>query len=76
MIFKSKYTEWIPFGFYVHDYNDYLVMARRNKKNGMLQFKSIRVSGKMFQVVTSFITTPIVSIEQQWELLTKGSPHE
>lgn len=39
-MFKSKYTKWKPIIYYYHSFAMFLLMARRNKKTGFIQFKS------------------------------------
>lgn len=46
MFRKKNYTKWIPLGSFTH-IADYVVMVRKNKNNGMLQFKVKRMHGRL-----------------------------
>lgn len=40
----KKLTKWEVFAKYNYASNDYIVMARKNTKNGMIYFKTIKVA--------------------------------
>ena len=42
-MFKKKYTAWMPFGNYNWVGSDYIIYTRKHLKNGICQFKTVRV---------------------------------
>ncbi len=40
----KKLTKWEVFAKYNYNSNDYIVMVRKNKKSGMMYFKTIKVA--------------------------------
>jgi len=68
-MFKRKYTKWIPLA--IHTWastTDYIVFARRNLKNGMIQFKTKRVL-PWWALRGTFVPRELLDIKKQWELL-------
>lgn len=45
IMFRKNYTKWKPLGTMDFQGKEYVTMIRKNKKNGMLQFKTIRING-------------------------------
>ena len=45
MFKRKRYTKWIPFANYKWvNSHEMIVLVRKNKKNGMLQFKTKRIN--------------------------------
>lgn len=63
-LFKSNYTKWIPFGVNTHAYTHYMVFVRKNKKTGMLQFKSKKIQTSLFY--GSFVPNSLINVEDAW----------
>lgn len=55
IMFRKNYTKWKPLGTMDFQGKEYVTMIRKNKKNGMLQFKTIRING-FFLVLWSVFT--------------------
>ena len=68
-IFKRNRTKWIPFGHYVFDNSDYIVLARKNTSTGMLYFKTIRASSTV--LTRLYFPNNIIDTLEQWNLLTE-----
>ena len=66
---KKKYTNWIPLGSFSH-IADYVVMVKRNKKTGMLRFKTVRMHGMLhFGNCERFFTVKI-DTQAAWDEIT------
>lgn len=68
-LFKRQFTEWIPLGIHTHGYVHYLVLVRKNKSNGMLQFKSRRVQKSHYCGI--FIPYDLIDVKTQWKIITE-----
>ena len=68
---KSKFSEWIPFGNYVFGATEYIVMARKNLDNGILQFKSIKAQTSLYH--NRYIPANLIDVKKQWELLNPSN---
>ena len=67
---ETKYTKWIPLGHFTH-IADYAVMVRRNKKTGMLKFKTVRMHGRlMFGNCEPFFRAKI-DTQVAWDKITE-----
>ena len=68
-MFNKKVTKWIPLGKWAWDGNEYVVMARRNLKTGMLRFKSKRVNKHLLGYNHPVLPTDIIDVRKAWEEL-------
>ena len=64
-MFKSNYTKWIPFGVNTHACQHYMVFVRKNKKNGILQFKSKKIQTSFYN--GSFVTHDLINVKDSWD---------
>lgn len=65
---KPRFTKWIPFGNYTWaNDTDFIVFARRNLKNGIMQFKTKRVHG-IFRNKMPFVPV-LIDVKKAWEEL-------
>ena len=64
---KSKFSQWVPFGNYAFGSTEYIVMARKNLDNGLLQFKSIKTQTSLHH--SRYIPANLIDVKKQWELL-------
>jgi len=46
-LFSSKWSKWQTLHVYYYDYYAHIVMARKHIKNGLIQFKTIKVNNSM-----------------------------
>jgi len=70
-MFKKKYTKWVPFGNYRWGGdNDYIVFARKNLKNGMIDFKTKRVQGFLSNR-NPFLPHDLINVKVAWKELTE-----
>ena len=66
-LFKSNYTNWIPFGVYDYGSQHYMVFIRKNKKTGMLHFRTKKVQRSFW--VGNFLPTDLINVKEQWDLI-------
>lgn len=67
-----KKTKWIPIGRWTWDGNEYVVMARRNLKTGMLYFKSVRVNNHLLGYCSPVLSIDLIDTKKAWEELIKS----
>lgn len=66
-IFKRRYTNWIPFGNYRWAGDvDFIVFVRKNKRNGMLQFKTRRFIS-WHKLKSPFVPTNLIDVKEQFD---------
>jgi hypothetical protein len=66
-MFNKKFTKWIPLGNYSWGGdNDYIVFARKNKKTGMIDFKTKRVQG-FWSNKNPFIPCDLIDVKAAWD---------
>ena len=70
--FKKKLTKWIPLGNYNFSDDDYVVMARKNLKTGMLYFKIRKISGWMLYT-SSILPNGLIDVQKAWNELNQIS---
>ena len=46
-LFFPKWSKWHTLHVYYFDYYAHIVMARKHRKNGLIQFKTIKVNNSM-----------------------------
>jgi CRISPR/Cas system-associated endoribonuclease Cas2 len=63
-LFKTNYTKWIPFGINSHAHQHYIVFVRKNKKTGMLQFKSKRIQTSFYYGY--FVPNDLIDVRDSW----------
>ena len=68
-MFKRKLTNWIVLGNYIFADVDYIVFVRRNRKNGMLYFKTKKVQGNHSS--HPILGHKFIDVQIQWEILQK-----
>ena len=68
-MFKKKYSKWIALGKWNWDGKEYVVMARRNLKNGMLKFKSVRVNSHFWGYSYPVLPNDIIDTKKAWDEL-------
>ena len=68
--FKKQLTKWIPLGNYTFSDDDYIVMARKNVKTGMLYFKTINAHGSRC-LTKSIFPIGLIDVNDAWQQLTK-----
>lgn len=64
-MFKSKYTQWIPFGNHTHGYQHYITFVRKNLKSGMLEFKTKKVQTSFYY--GTFLPQNLIDVKKQWD---------
>lgn len=72
-LFKSKYTKWAPLGQFNFSGNkQYVVFARKNTKNGLIQFKTIQCNPLGRSGCVNPILQPgLIDTKEAWEKLTE-----
>jgi hypothetical protein len=63
-MFRKKWTNWIPFGNYAHAETAYIVFVSKNKKTGIMRFKTKRVHGR-FAFHTQFVPV-LIDVKEAW----------
>ena len=66
-LFKKRYTKWIPFGNYRFSDTDYIVFVRKNKKNGLMQFKTVKVHNAIFYYRNNIVPMGLIDTKAAWE---------
>jgi len=61
-----RFTKWIPFGNYSYGDADYIVFVRKNKKTGILQFKT-KTTYSFFSWKSSYIPNDLINVKEQWQ---------
>lgn len=51
-MFKRKYTKWIPLYIFIHSFEEYIILAKRNVKTGDIVFKTKRVNTRTRGILT------------------------
>lgn len=69
IMFRKNYTKWKPLGTMDFGGKEYVTMIRKNKKNGMLQFKTIRINGFFGAMgcVHSFLPRTLIDTQKIWD---------
>lgn len=67
-MFIKNYTKWKPLGTMDYQGKEYVTMIRKNKKSGMLQFKTIRINGFLGDMgcVYGFIPRTLIDTQKTW----------
>lgn len=68
-MFRKNYTKWKPLGTMDFQGKEYVTMIRKNKKNGMLQFKTIRINGFFGAMgcVHGFLPRTLIDTQKAWD---------
>jgi len=71
----SQWNKWEPLSYYTYSDAEYIVMARRNRKSGLIKFKSIRVNGNNSLVNESKISLPrtLIDSKKQWYTICEAN---
>lgn len=71
IIFKKRYTKWVPLGNFDYGGYDYITFARRHLKSGMLYFKTKRVNGRAdINHVNSVLPFSLINTQDAWDKIT------
>lgn len=65
-MFKRRYTNWIPFANYSYANACYIIFVRKNKKNGMMQFKTKSVHS-WHKFKARVLPNPLIDVKQSWD---------
>jgi len=70
--FKKHFTKWKPLGTMNFQGKEYVTLIRKNKKNGMLNFKTIRVNGFLGDLgcVHGFLPQTLIDTKKTWGEIT------
>ena len=68
-MFKKRYTKWEQLGSFSFSSKDYVTFIRVNKKNGLPQFKTIRVNWFPLSMgcVSSILPANFMDVQKQWD---------
>ena len=71
-MFRKNYTKWKPLGTFDFGGKEYVTMIRKNKNNGMLHFKTIRVNGFFGAMgcVNGFLPRTLIDTQKAWDEVT------
>jgi len=69
---KGK-TKWIPLGNFEFGGRDYIVFVRKNKRTGMLKFRTKRVNFNWWssKTVYNILTDDLIDVQKQWDAITE-----
>lgn len=68
-MFKKRYTKWIPFGNYTWaGIKSYMVFVRKDKKTGLMQFKTVRIHS--WWALKEQFVPKLIDVEKAWEEIT------
>ncbi len=65
----GKKTKWVPLGFSMYGYSEFLVLSRKNLKTGMIYFKCKKVQKGKIDVHEVFNRNYPISPNVQWNKL-------
>ena len=69
-MFFKKYTKWKPITVFTHDFQDFLILGRINKKTGMPYFTSVKIGHKnKYQQGCHLFNNPFNATKNLKELL-------
>ncbi len=63
----AKYTKWKALGSWGFGGVQYLAFVRKNKKNGLMQFKTKRMHGKRFSGVCDNYFRASIDTQKVWD---------
>lgn len=68
IMFKKHYTKWKPLGKFTFSGKEYITLIRKNRKTGMLKFKTIRVNGFFGAMgyVNTFLPSNLIDTQKAW----------
>ena len=65
----KRYTKWIPLGNYCFADNDFIVFVKKNKRTGLMKFKTKRVCGR--SIVDTFtnliLPSGLIDVQKAWD---------
>lgn len=68
----KRWTKWIPLGRMDFGGKDYVTLVRKNRKTGMLKFKTLRVNGwRLGGSVYSFLPSDLIDTNEAWKQITE-----
>lgn len=67
MMFKRNLTKWTPFGNYSHGSDNYIVLARKNTKTGMIYFKVKNIN--RFKYSNIFVPNDLIDVKKAFKYL-------
>jgi len=65
----KKYTKWYPLGNFSYGGKEYITLVKKNKKTGMLKFKTKRVNGWFFDAgyTHTFLPSNLIDVQKSWD---------
>jgi len=67
-MFKKKYTKWMPLGNYQYSGADYIVFARKNTLNGLMQFKVVKLQAWRY-ISNTILPYTLIDVQKAWNEL-------